>query len=93
VSAVDLGVYLPTAGKHASPENIVQVAQDAEAAGLGSVWTFERLFRPTVPIAMGGEGGPVMEAPEEFANVYDPLEVLSHVAARTERIKLGTSEF
>src|SRR5919108_4017461 len=91
MSKVELGVNLPIAGEHATPQTIVQVAQDAEAAGLGSVWTFERLLRPTVPIAMGGQGGPVMDPPEEFANVYDPLEVLGHVAARTERIKLGSS--
>ncbi|GAA1593367.1 LLM class F420-dependent oxidoreductase [Actinomadura kijaniata] len=88
---VELGVNLPTAGEGAAPEAIVRVAEEAEAAGLGSVWTFERLLRPTVPIAMGGEGGPVMEPPEAFGNVYDPLEVLGHVAARTERIRLGSS--
>jgi probable F420-dependent oxidoreductase len=88
---MELGIFLPMMGEHASPENIVRVAEDAERAGLGSVWVSERLLRPTVPIAMGGEGGPVMEPPEAFANSYDPLEVLSHVAARTERIRLGTS--
>jgi probable F420-dependent oxidoreductase len=55
------------------------------------VWSWERLMRPTVPIAMGGPGGPVMEAPEDFATVYDPVETLSYVAARTHRIALGTS--
>ena len=48
-------------------------------------------MRPTVPIAMGGPGGPVMEAPEDFATVYDPIETLAYVAARTSRITLGTS--
>jgi probable F420-dependent oxidoreductase len=55
------------------------------------VWTWERLMRPTVPIAMGGPGGPVMDAPEEFGTVYDPVETLSYVAGRTSRIALGTS--
>jgi probable F420-dependent oxidoreductase len=32
-----------------------------------------------------------MEAPEDFGTVYDPLETLSYVAARTHRITLGTS--
>src|SRR5947208_15578372 len=91
MSSVQLGVGLPTGGEHAAPEAIVQVAEEAERAGLGSVWTYERLLRPAVPIAMGGEGGPVMDPPKGFANVYDPLEVLGHVAARTERIELGTS--
>lgn len=86
-----LGVHLPISGAGASPESITAVAQEAERIGLDSVWTWERLLRPTVPIAMGGPGGPVMEAPEDFGCVYDPVEVLSFVAARTSRITLGTS--
>ena len=48
-------------------------------------------MRPTVPIPMGGPGGPVMDAPEDFGTVYDPVETLTYVAARTSRITLGTS--
>ena len=59
--------------------------------GLDSVWSWDRLLRPTVPIAMGGPGGPVMDAPETFGTVYDPIEVLTYVAATTTRITLGTS--
>ena len=86
-----LGVHLPVAGKGASPETIMQVAVEAERIGLDSVWSWERLMRPTVPIALGGAGGPVMDAPEMFGIVYDPIETLSYVAARTSRITLGTS--
>ena len=86
-----LGVHLPVAGKGASPETIMQVGLEAERLGLDSVWSWERLMRPTVPIALGGAGGPVMDAPEMFGIVYDPIETLSYVAARTSRITLGTS--
>ena len=86
-----IGVHLPLAGAGASPQTITQVAEEAERVGLDSVWTWERLMRPTVPIAMGGPGGPVMDAPETFGLVYDPLETLAFVAARTSRIELGTS--
>jgi probable F420-dependent oxidoreductase len=86
-----LGVHLPVAGKGASPETIMQVALEAERLGLDSVWSWERLMRPTVPIALGGAGGPVIDAPEMFGIVYDPIETLSYVAARTSRITLGTS--
>jgi alkanesulfonate monooxygenase SsuD/methylene tetrahydromethanopterin reductase-like flavin-dependent oxidoreductase (luciferase family) len=48
-------------------------------------------MRPTVPIALGGAGGPVMDAPEAFGIVYDPIETLAYVAARTSRITLDTS--
>jgi probable F420-dependent oxidoreductase len=91
MGAMKLGVSLPMAGAGASPEAITRVAQEAEGAGLDSVWGWERLMRPTVPIAMGGPGGPVMDAPEQFALVYDPLETLAFVAARTSTIMLGTS--
>ena len=91
MSSIKLGVNLPMWGAGASPEAILEVAEAAERAGLDSVWTWERVLRPTAPIAMGGPGGPVMEAPEEFGLAYDPLETLSFVAARTTRIALGTS--
>ena len=49
-------------------------------------------MRPTVPIALGGAGGRVMDAPEAFGIVYDPIETLAYVAARPDsRITLGTS--
>ena len=91
MTSVKLGVHLPVAGKDASPQAIAQVAEEAERIGLDSVWVWERLMRPTVPIPMGGPGGPVMDAPEGFGSVYDPIETLAWVAARTSRITLGTS--
>ena len=91
MTAIKIGVHLPVAGRGASPEAIAQLAQEAERVGLDSVWSFDRYLRPTVPIAMGGPGGPVMEAPEMFATVYDPIEALTYVAATTTRITLGTS--
>jgi probable F420-dependent oxidoreductase len=91
MTKVELGVHLPVAGPGASPEAIAHVAEEAERIGLDSVWSWERLMRPTVPIAMGGPGGPVMDAPERFGTVYDPIEALTYVAARTSRITLGTS--
>jgi probable F420-dependent oxidoreductase len=86
-----LGVHLPVAGKGASPSIILQVAVEAERIGLDSVWSWERLMRPKAPIALGGAGGPVMDAPEAFGIVYDPIEALAYVAAQTSRITLGTS--
>ena len=91
MTSTKLGVHLPVAGPGAAPADIAEVAGEAERIGLDSVWSWERLMRPTVPIAMGGPGGPVMAAPEEFAAVYDPIETLAYVAARTSRITLGTS--
>nr|WP_296069322.1 TIGR03619 family F420-dependent LLM class oxidoreductase [uncultured Actinoplanes sp.] len=91
MTSIKLGVHLPVAGRGASPASIAEVAEEAERVGLDSVWSWDRLMRPTAPIAMGGPGGPIMEAPEDFATVYDPIETLTYVAARTSRISLGTS--
>ena len=91
MTSIKLGVHLPVAGRGASPASIAAVAEEAERIGLDSVWSWERLLRPTAPIAMGGPGGPVMEAPEDFGTVYDPIETLAYVAARTSRIAVGTS--
>jgi probable F420-dependent oxidoreductase len=91
MTSIKLGVHLPVAGREVSPERITQVAREVERLGLDSVWTWERLLRPTEPIAMGGAGGPVMEPPEQFGRVFDPLETLAYVAATTSTVALGTS--
>lgn len=88
---VQIGAFLPMAGTQSSAESLTATAQGAEQAGLDSVWAYERLLRPVEPIPMGGPGGPVMSAPKEWADILDPIEALTYVAAKTERVKLGTS--
>ncbi|NGN64258.1 TIGR03619 family F420-dependent LLM class oxidoreductase [Streptomyces sp. A7024] len=83
-----LGLALPTAGEHASPEAIGSVAEGAERIGLDRVWAFERQIAPTGPVGMGGQS---FELPENYRTVYSPLEVLAFAAARTSTIGLGTS--
>lgn len=83
-----LGIGLPTAGDLASATAIAQTAEGAEQLGLNSVWVFERLLAPTSEVEMGGRRMPV---PSIYQNVYSPLEVLAYAAARTRRVRLGTS--
>lgn len=86
---MDLGIALPHHGRYATPENISRVAHEAEQMGYASLWVLERLIRPTRPLP-GPSGRPNM-MPESYANVYEPIETLTYAAAKTSRIKLGTS--
>ncbi len=86
---MDLGISLPTFGPFASPEAIMRIAQEAEHPGYAAVWTYERLLYAFGDIPQ--PGGPPRPLPEDYRLTYEPLETLSYVAARTERIKLGTS--
>lgn len=84
-----IGLALPTAGQETTPQAITHVAESAERLGLDSIWTFERLLRPTTPAA--AIGGGELELPDTYGSVYDPIETLAFVAARTSTIQLGTS--
>jgi probable F420-dependent oxidoreductase len=67
---------------------VIRVAEAAEQMGLGSLWSYERLFRPLVPVKQGGRENII---PENYASLFDPIEALTLAAAKTSRIKLGTS--
>ena len=84
---MELGIELPTAA-FATPANVIRVAEAAEQIGLGSLWTYERLFRPIVPVNQFGRKSVI---PENYASLFDPIEALTFVAAKTSKIKLGTS--
>lgn len=74
------GVVLQHFREHASPEAIVEVAQAAEELGYDSVWVMDHVVVPDVP-----------EAAQFTPLVYDPFLTLAYVAAKTNRIRLGTS--
>jgi probable F420-dependent oxidoreductase len=84
---VELGMEIPTA-EYATTDNVIRVAEAAEQMGLGSLWSYERLFRPLVPVKQGGRENII---PENYASLFDPIEALTLAAAKTSRIKLGTS--
>lgn len=74
----ELGFGLPVSGSWATPANLVTVARRAEQLGYHSLWAFQRLLHPAE-----GDWGPVYRA------VQDPIVSLAHVAAVTERVRLG----
>ena len=85
-----IGIVSINVGGPATAENMIDVVQHAEAAGIESVWTFEHVVVPTeygskYPYASSGKMG---IAPEAW--FVDPLISLAHVAAATKTIRLGT---
>ncbi|MGA2664262.1 MAG: TIGR03619 family F420-dependent LLM class oxidoreductase [Nitrososphaerales archaeon] len=87
---MEIGISLPTTGRDASPDVILRVAREAEESGFASVWVSDRLLRSAAPPGTTGQERPA-PAPGMGFRSFDPIETLSYVAARTERIKLGTS--
>jgi probable F420-dependent oxidoreductase len=83
------GFALLQTGALASPQTIVEGALEAERGGYATVWVLERLLRPLTPRTADGKPGRPM--PDAYAVAYDPVETLTYVAAKTTRIKLGTS--
>ncbi len=85
-----LGFFLPQLGPAASVDNIVRVAKRAEELGYGSVWVTERLLYPLKPQTPYA-GTPDGSLPDVYKKVFDPLATLTFVAAKTSRIRIGTS--
>jgi probable F420-dependent oxidoreductase len=85
-----LGTTLPHMGEGARPEVVVAAAQRAEALGYDTVWVADRLLYPLQP-RTPYPSTPDGSLPEFYKVVLDPLATLTYVAARTERLRLGTS--
>ena len=77
-----IGLFGINIGALAEPEAMVTVAQAAEAAGLESLWTGEHVVLPDPQ-------EPPSPSPPQNPFV-DPAVALSHIAAHTQRIRLGT---
>ena len=75
-----LGFGLPVCGAWATPETMRAVARGAQARGYASLWAFQRVLYPVAG---------ALDAAHR--SVLDPVAALAHVAACTERIRLGTA--
>jgi probable F420-dependent oxidoreductase len=85
-----LGFALPNIGPIGTAEAVTKVAQRAEALGYHSLWTVERVLypvKPQTPYPVTSDG----LLPEQYKHVLDPLDALTFAAAKTTRVKLGTS--
>lgn len=87
---MQFGFVLPHIGSAANTRAILQAAQRAEALGFDSLWVTDRLLWPLHP-STPYPGTPDGRLPMAYQTVYDPLAVLIFVAARTQRVRLGTS--
>lgn len=77
---MQLHVVLPDESVDLDPEQIATLATQAEELGYGGVWLPDHLLPPADYGAPPGYGG-----------VYEPLVTLAYIAARTSRVRLGTS--
>ena len=79
-------------GIHVFPtENSIQpdeLACAAEERGLESIWVSEHTHIPVRFLQTSEQGGRPL--PDYFWQTYDPFVALTHAAASTEKIKLGT---
>ncbi|MEU8223063.1 TIGR03619 family F420-dependent LLM class oxidoreductase [Kribbella sp. NPDC048915] len=75
---VELQVVLPDESASMAPERLVELASAAEELGYGTAWLPDHLLPP-------GEFG------STYGGVYEPLVTIGYLAARTHRIRFGTS--
>ncbi|MET7270942.1 TIGR03619 family F420-dependent LLM class oxidoreductase [Streptomyces flaveolus] len=75
---MELHVVLPNESVDLDPRLLVDLSRRAEESGYAGVWLPDHLLPPQE------YGGP-------YGGVYEPLVTLSHIAAATTRIRLGTS--
>ncbi len=87
---MQFGIALPLFGPTASLEAMIEVAQKAESLGFDSLWVLDRLLWALEP-ASKNPGNPRGELPSVMQNTYDPFITLAFVAARTQKVRLGTS--
>ena len=88
---MEIGLGLPNGGATVTTEDLVRLATGAEAAGLDAVWAMERWLRPLQAVDVPGVPVPVELPADAYACVFDPLDLLAHLAALTRRVRLGTS--
>lgn len=84
-----IGITFPSGGPGFCADHVVTLAQNAEAMGFASLWTYDRVYYPNAP--KNGYQGHIHPWPEHFKYAVDPLDTLSFLAAETSKITLGTN--
>lgn len=90
ITGMKVGLLLPNIGPHASRDNVLSVATEAENSGFDSLWVIDRLLwpvKPQTPYPASPDGS----LPAEYLHILDPIGTLVFLAGKTRRISLGTS--
>ncbi len=85
------GMSIIVRGKEAGPETFDAMAETAEELEFDALWASDHLIMPALTVSRypGRADG---QLPEDWKRVYyQPFSVLSYLAARTSKIRLGTS--
>ncbi len=85
-----VGLSLPQLGSFATRDTIRGFSESAEELGFGSLFVQQHLFYPINP-ASGYSARPGLAVPEAYRSILQPMELLSAVAAWTEKVIIGTS--
>ncbi len=72
------GYVLPNYGDRISPSELLEISELCEAEGFDSVWATDHVIMP-------------LELKEPYSQVLEPLTTLAFIAARTEKLRVGTS--
>lgn len=88
---MDFGVHLPQLGRSANRKNLIEWSEEVDRLGMHSAWVSDHVAWPTeiessYPYTEDGSFPGGFDMPW-----LDPLGTLMFVAARTERVKLGTT--
>jgi probable F420-dependent oxidoreductase len=91
-----VGITLPNYGPLAGAQNLVRLAQRAEALGFDSIWVADHLVMPrdtasSYPYDRRTSAPPArLDGLVEF---YEPLTTLAYLAGATRRLRLGVSVY
>ena len=77
-----IGLFGINFGVAGNVDSMIEIAKAAEASGIESVWTGEHVVLPDPRVA------PSPSDPQ--TPLLDPAVALSHIAAHTSRLRLGT---
>ena len=72
------GYILPNYGDKIKPDQLIEISRACEEAGFDSVWATDHIVMPA-------------ELREPYGELLEPFMTLATVAARTEKLKVGTS--